>query len=974
MHDGHIAAAGSIGRSVGDFLTEPSLWVPSSLDGSSATAHVPFVSWLLEELRPKRIVRLGGRLDCSYFAMCEAIFRLRLTAKCMAVGEWSEGEAGPTAADDYREMRRRVETSYGSIAHVIRSDEDVARSRFDDASIDLLCLDARQHGPQTWQGGGAWRAKLSDRAIVLVYGLSEAGADVPGQPSGSGAAERAFTFPHGLGLGVFAVGGVAPGPLHALLCEPKSQRLVGEIQGLYARLGASLEDRYEAGQIQRLKDELTMLRQGNERLAQIGSVASRVEANTRGMIEASTVAREAFEKTLEKALKGGRRKTRATKPGGVDKVKRGRKKKPVRIAAQPRALAVPRTIRQAAEGLGEPAAPMPMAAPVDSAAPPLAPPRPEVAKTVPDDLNEVEKAMVRAVQHTREVGWLASAAAWRALWETRTVPTPVRIGKVLSSSGSIAEDFAEVSQVDKAPQGLRWCVYTTLFGGYDTLLPPRPPSSPVDFVCFSDRDFVPEGWKVIVVDAAGEPPVRAAKKLKIQPFDALSDYDASLFVDANTLVSGDVARFVERWCLHEPWVMWRHSSRSDIYDEAEAILVNQKCEPDPVLVQIDRYQREDVPRGSGLVEAGFIWRRHADEAVRACMRLWEEETGRGSPRDQLSLAYLMWKTGYRPKVFPERLGNIRANPITAIAQHRHTLGRGRVTDRPHPIAGAVRRLVFAYAPQNRSSGSTVMRGEQLAGLLRSRLPAGYEVDFLPVGEVPSDAIVVLTKGVMERISVEDLEKLSSGSIAVIGDFVDAPLRDELLPMLDTVWAASIASYRSLLRTNPSIHVDLVTHHVDPRIPRGNVAGGFSAGYFGEMVNAIRSEQIEGMVDFHPVNTKDASDDWIERLPSYSLHYAVRPRVSSRVFKPFLKGFIAARCGSNILIDRRDGDAVLYLGDDYPYLLDRPDRDNVVRGLEFAKATYGSEEWRRGLEMMREVESLSSDEHVAGEVAKSLSRF
>ena len=51
----------------------------------------------------------------------------------------------------------------------------------------------------------------------------------------------------------------------------------------------------------------------------------------------------------------------------------------------------------------------------------------------------------------------------------------------------------------------------------------------------------------------------------------------------------------------------------------------------------------------------------------------------------------------------------------------------------------------------------------------------------------------------------------------------------------------------------------------------------------------------------------------------------------------LKGFVAARCGSPVIVTAEDGDAAHYLGDDYPFY----SRSVAAADLEMAMATAPS---------------------------------
>ena len=286
----------------------------------------------------------------------------------------------------------------------------------------------------------------------------------------------------------------------------------------------------------------------------------------------------------------------------------------------------------------------------------------------------------------------------------------------------------------------------------------------------------------------------------------------------------------------------------------------------------------------------------------------------------------MWKTGIRPKTLPSSLGTSRVNSITRLLPHK----RRTVVAAPRSVPARPRRLCFLFAEKFRTSGSTIMRGQQLSDLVRERFSDEFDVSITLEHDV-RDAIVVITKGALATLKADDLHALRRKNIAVVGDYVDDPPSRRKAVLMDLLLAASIEGFVEVSRKFPNVRSEYLPHHVDPRITPGvapkNV---FAVGYFGEPKNAVRYEAIESLVDFIDVNTRTSDTEWMQRLAGYSLHYAARPLSQKDGAKPFLKGFTAAHCGANVIVTADDGDASYYLGDDYPYLL-RSRSEADIRG-------------------------------------------
>src|ERR1043166_3945322 len=90
------------------------------------------------------------------------------------------------------------------------------------------------------------------------------------------------------------------------------------------------------------------------------------------------------------------------------------------------------------------------------------------------------------------------------------------------------------------------------------------------------------------------------------------------------------------------------------------------------------------------------------------------------------------------------------------------------------------------------------------------------------------------------------------------------------------------------------------------------------------------------VDFISAEKSRDMNVHFRKLEDYNAHFAVRPDVvgnpSLRSFAPFTKGFTAAVCGANIIVNRGVDDAVAFLGADYPFLIDCATQSAIDEGL------------------------------------------
>jgi hypothetical protein len=127
-----------------------------------------------------------------------------------------------------------------------------------------------------------------------------------------------------------------------------------------------------------------------------------------------------------------------------------------------------------------------------------------------------------------------------------------------------------------------------------------------------------------------------------------------------------------------------------------------------------------------------------------------------------------------------------------------------------------------------------------------------------------------------------------------------------------------------------------------------------------MMNAFVTPIIKNKVDFIQVHTSRQNASWLKRLPRYNMHYAIRQIHQKDFHTPFLKGFTAAHCNSNILVQDSQKEAVKWLGLDYPYLLKGEVTEaKVLESLEYIKKSFGSAEWKKALERMKDIKYKTS---------------
>lgn len=278
---------------------------------------------------------------------------------------------------------------------------------------------------------------------------------------------------------------------------------------------------------------------------------------------------------------------------------------------------------------------------------------------------------------------------------------------------------------------------------------------------------------------------------------------------------------------------------------------------------------------------------------------------------------------------------------------------------------------------NRVLGSAYLRGDQLVSLLRPHLEdritlrvQPFHAGLMPYAAmkalswtVPRQSVFIVVKSAARGLTRKHLEPLRQRGAIIGFDCVDMPISDIDFDLFDFVIAASIAGQRAIkdwLQTSgqQDVPVKLLHHHADQRLYEGKKPDHqtFRCGYVGMPENVLIPERLDSKVQMIPVKYSSDFGNALPRIRDLSCHYAVRPDVqepmsTGRAFKPFTKGFTAAACGANILVNRSIDDAADLLGDDYPYLVNSTDGSEVERVYTRAQDDFGGPTWRDAIERM-----------------------
>jgi hypothetical protein len=193
---------------------------------------------------------------------------------------------------------------------------------------------------------------------------------------------------------------------------------------------------------------------------------------------------------------------------------------------------------------------------------------------------------------------------------------------------------------------------------YDQIFSPVAPTPGVDFVLFADRrPWLVRGWQWRPLPPAtrGLSPTLVNRYAKFFPQELFPGTDVSIYVDANTLILSDLTPLIDEFAASGADIgLFPHKERTNIAEELAFARAVGRVPPEDAArgeAQLAFYAAEGLPENHPFTENAIIFRRHASPALAPAMRLWWEQLGRFTRRDQLSLPYVLWKTGLRTKIW-----------------------------------------------------------------------------------------------------------------------------------------------------------------------------------------------------------------------------------------------------------------------------------------------------------------------------------
>ncbi len=269
-----------------------------------------------------------------------------------------------------------------------------------------------------------------------------------------------------------------------------------------------------------------------------------------------------------------------------------------------------------------------------------------------------------------------------------------------------------------------------------------------------------------------------------------------------------------------------------------------------------------------------------------------------------------------------------------------------------PAARALPPVVFV---KYYDKGSTVMGAHQIADGLRARGWPARAIYPRELGEVRQSIVVFIKTSRLDHLLRAKAQR--NRLVLDVQDTVVFKRRIKNRWLFD---ALILKNRRQLADFGRPGRPDrLIYHQWDPRYtPNRAPHDRLALAYLG----LRRSFDLWGRLP----EVSCIDEEYMEAAKSFNCHLSIRRHGREFLYKPNCKVSTAAACGAN-LITTRDVTAVELLGEDYPYFCD-PDPESILAAIERARRSFGSIEWRQGLERLRAVRETTSLDRILDQYA------
>ena len=232
-------------------------------------------------------------------------------------------------------------------------------------------------------------------------------------------------------------------------------------------------------------------------------------------------------------------------------------------------------------------------------------------------------------------------------------------------------------------------IYTAIVGDYDDIHQPLVVDERFDYILFSN-DITEKQigvWQIRPIPYHNDIQTKIARWVKTHPDKLLSDYMATLWMDANIQI---VTPYTYTQCQkllenHIDIASIIHPERDSIYEEITCCICEGIESERIAITWMQKIRKNHYPLHNGLHETNVLYRINKDPLMAEFNRQWWSIIDKYSKRDQFSFDYVLWRLHFKCDSFlSEGFNSRNSNDFRYIISSTHKSQR-QVSSTSHPF-------------------------------------------------------------------------------------------------------------------------------------------------------------------------------------------------------------------------------------------------------------------------------------------------
>ena len=192
----------------------------------------------------------------------------------------------------------------------------------------------------------------------------------------------------------------------------------------------------------------------------------------------------------------------------------------------------------------------------------------------------------------------------------------------------------------------RIAIYRAMFGNYDKAPVDLFIHPNIDYFFFTDnKETILPHYQVFTFDEC-ETPALNNRHLKIMSHDVLSDYEVTIYIDANIAICRDLTPIINKFlCSDSEFGLFRHPWNKNVEQECRECVAVKGISNDTIRAEIKHFQKSFGEPRTPHTDNSIIMRRRLSARSQEAMVSWFAAVKRYSGRDQISFPYIRSKYG-----------------------------------------------------------------------------------------------------------------------------------------------------------------------------------------------------------------------------------------------------------------------------------------------------------------------------------------